>query len=260
MSNVPVDNFRNEISRNLTRQRSPAAAPPASAIYIGNSFFYYNNGVNGHVTQLLAAAEPTRPWRSTLVAISGSGADWHDVGSYFRPDAIGRYSFDPDNNVVFNRIERLFDLALLMDGSQGPVHPRLKPIFFDFMGRHAATVRAHGAEPIFVMSWAYADRPGMIDEIASAYSQLGADNDVLVIPVGLAFARALEKRPGIVLHAPDKRHPSLAGTYLMACAIYGDVFCRSPVGLTYTAELEPDVALFLRESAWETLSDFHAAR
>ena len=34
---------------------------PVSAIYIGNSFFYYNNSLHNHVTQLIRAADPTIP-------------------------------------------------------------------------------------------------------------------------------------------------------------------------------------------------------
>src|SRR5258706_16318502 len=64
---------------------------PSSAIYIGNSFFYFNNGLAGHVSQLLRAADPKYTFRSSLVTIGGSGMDWHDVNSYFRPNAIGSY-------------------------------------------------------------------------------------------------------------------------------------------------------------------------
>src|SRR5262249_12196575 len=108
-------------------------ARPASAIYIGNSFFYYNNSMHNHVSLLLRAADPAYRLRTTSVTISGSGSDWHDVESYFRPNAIGTYSFDADNNVVFNKIDgRLFDLAILMDCSQCPIHPQLKSVFYDF--------------------------------------------------------------------------------------------------------------------------------
>ena len=62
---------------------------PHSAIYIGNSFFYYNNSLHNHVSQLLRAADPNYRFRATSVTISGSGSDWHDVGSYFRPNAVG---------------------------------------------------------------------------------------------------------------------------------------------------------------------------
>src|SRR4051812_46274917 len=114
---------------------------PESAIFIGNSFFYYNNSLHNHVVRLVSAADPAYRLRATSVTISGSGADWHDVESYFRPNALGRYSFDSDNNVVFNEIDRLFDLAIMMDCSQCPIHPQLKSVFADYSKKHSDTVR-----------------------------------------------------------------------------------------------------------------------
>jgi hypothetical protein len=99
---------------------------PASAIFIGNSFFYYNNSLHNHFTSLLRSADANTKFRATSATISGSGADWHDIESYFRPNAIGAYSFDANNNVVFNKLDRLFDLAIMMDCSQCPIHPQLK--------------------------------------------------------------------------------------------------------------------------------------
>src|SRR6202035_3130988 len=58
---------------------------PASAIFIGNSFFYYNNSLHNHVERLLHSADPGYKLRATSVTISGSGENWHDVDSYFRP-------------------------------------------------------------------------------------------------------------------------------------------------------------------------------
>src|ERR1700710_57535 len=77
---------------------------PKTEIFIGNSFFYYNNSMHSHVLAMQRAADPDRrqDYRATSVTISGSGLDWHDVESYFRPKAIGSYSFDDKNNVVFN--------------------------------------------------------------------------------------------------------------------------------------------------------------
>jgi hypothetical protein len=229
---------------------------PASAIYIGNSFFYYNNSLHNHVAQLLRAADPAYRFRSTSVTISGSGSDWHDVGSYFRPNAIGRYSFDANNNIVFNKIDRLFDLAIMMDCSQCPVHPELRLIFFEQMKQHAATVRKHGAKPVFFMSWAYADAPEMTVPLADAYTTAANDNDAFVIPAGLAFARAVKQRPALNLYVADKRHPSLAGTYLTAATTYGALFRNSPVGLKYTAGLDQETTAFLQSVAWQTLQDY----
>jgi hypothetical protein len=229
---------------------------PASAIYIGNSFFYYNNSLHNHVIRLLHAADPKYQFRATSVTISGSGADWHDVDSYFRPNGIGRYSFDDNNNIVFNKIDRLFDLAIMMDCSQCPIHPQLQSVFFEYAKKHSETVRRHDAKPVFFMSWAYADKPEMTEQLADAYTKAGNDNDALVIPAGLAFARALKQRPDLVLHAADKRHPSLAGTYLAACTVYASLFKKSPEGLGYTAGLDADTSKFLQTVAWQTVQDY----
>ncbi len=229
---------------------------PASAIYIGNSFFYYNNSLHNHVSQFLRAADPAYRFRATSVTISGSGSDWHDVGSYFRPNAVGRYSFNANNNIVFNKIERLFDLAIMMDCSQCPVHPQLRPVFFEHMKLHTDTVRKHGAKPVYFMSWAYADAPEMTVPLADAYTSAANDNDAFVIPAGLAFARAVAKRPDLNLYVADKRHPSVAGTYLAAATTYGALFKNSPVGLKYTAGLNQETAAFLQTMAWETLQEY----
>jgi hypothetical protein len=230
---------------------------PASALFVGNSFFYFNNGMHSYVTALLRAADPLYRFRSTMAAISGSGANWHDMDSYFRPNAIGGYSFDADNDVVFNQLDRLFDLVVIMDCSQCPVHPRLRPLFEEYMRKHSDTVRRHGAVPVFFMSWAYADRPQMTAELAEAYTRAGNDNGALVVPAGLAFANALRQRPDLVLHAGDRRHPSVAGTYLAACTVYASLFKRSPADSTYTASLEPELAKFLQNVAWETVQQYH---
>jgi hypothetical protein len=231
---------------------------PASAIWIGNSFFYYNNSMHNHVGQFIRAGMPGFRHRATSVTISGSGFDWHDVDSYFRPNAIGSYSFEAGNTVVFNnKTDRLFDVAIMMDCSQCPVHPQLAPVFVKFAKNNAETVRRHGAKPVFFMSWAYQDKPEMTAQLADAYTREGNANDAFVIPAGLAFARSVAQRPDINLYAPDKRHPSLAGTYLAAATVYGALFKRSPVGSSYTAGLDAATARHLQTVAWETVQSYY---
>ncbi len=230
---------------------------PASAIYIGNSFFYYNNSLHGHVGQLIAQGMPGHRHRASSVTISGSGLDWHDVDSYFRPNAIGGYSFGPNNVVSFNKLDKLFDVAIMMDCSQCPLHPQLKTVFKEYAKKHSDTVRKHGAKPAFFMSWAYQDAPEMTAQLAEAYTQAANENDVFVIPAGLAFARSIAQKPDLNLYVADKRHPSLAGTYLAACTVYASLFKKSPVGLAYNAGLSPEVARHLQTVAWETVQAYH---
>ena len=252
------------LATNASAQAKPklvdsGVANPASIIYIGNSFFYYNNGINGHVTQLLNAAEPGRPLRSTMVTISGSGFDWHDVESYFRPNGLGKYSFDAQNNVVFNKLTKLFDVAVMMDCSQCPLHPQLKEVFADYAKKQSDTARKYGTKPVFFMSWAYQDKPEMTAQLAEAYTKAGNDNDAFVIPAGLAFARSIAQKPDLNLYVADKRHPSLAGSYLAAATTFAAVFRKSPVGLSYTAGLDPAVAKHLQQVAWETVQGYYGS-
>jgi hypothetical protein len=237
--------------------RDVGMVDPTSSIYIGNSFFYYNNGMPGQVGQLIAAGMPGFRHRSTMVTISGSGFDWHDVDSYFRPNAVGNYSFDAGNNVVFNKLDRLFDVAVMMDCSQCPLHPQLKGVFKDYAKKNAETVRKHGARPVYFMSWAYQDVPAMTAQLAEEYTKAGNDNNALVIPAGLAFARSIAVKPDLNLYVADKRHPSPAGSYLAACVTYASLFKRSPVGLAYTAGLDPAIAAHLQAVAWDTVQDYY---
>jgi hypothetical protein len=85
----------------------------------------------------------------------------------------------------------------------------------------------------------------MTAQLAEAYTTAGNENNALVIPAGLAFARAIGKQPELNLYAPDKRHPSLAGTYLAACTVFAVLTGRSPVGNAYLAGIDAPTAQFL---------------
>jgi len=230
--------------------------PPQSILWVGNSFFYYNNSMHTHVLRLAAAADPKSRARGVSATISGSGIDWHDMESYFRPDGIGKYSFTADNQIVFNKPGKQFDAVIVMDCSQCPIHPQLKATFEEYAKKQSDIVRKHGAQPIFFMSWAYKDRPEMTAQLAEAYTREGNRNDALVIPAGLAFAKAVAKRPALELYQADKRHPSLAGTYLAASTSYAAVYRKSPVGNGYTAGIDADTVGFLQSVAWDTVKEY----
>lgn len=230
---------------------------PKSALFAGNSFFYFNNSVHDHLRALARAATPSVNLRAVSVTISASSFGWHDMESYFRPGALSSYSFTADNRIVTNRFDRLFDVAVIMDCSQCPIHPEFKAQFHQLAKAHIDTIRRHGAQPVLFMSWAYADAPEMTQPLADAYTKAGNDNRALVVPVGLAFARVVQQHPQINLYHTDKRHPSLAGTYLASLMLYGALYGQSPEGLSYTAGLDADVARTLQRVGWQTLQDYY---
>ena len=229
-----------------------------SLLWVGNSFFYFNNSMHNHVGGLLRAAGG-KGYMATSATISGSGINWHDVEAHFKPGGVGSYSFVGDNDVRFNKKPgKIYDATMMMDCSQCPVHPDLVPIFHEFAKKHSATVRRYGAEPIFFMSWAYSDKPEMTEPLANEYIKVGKANNALVVPAGLAFANSVKKRPDLSLIIDDKRHPTLMGTYLAACTVMASVYKQNPVGSKYTAGLPADVAAHFQAVAWETAQAFHA--
>ena len=66
--------------------------------------------------------------------------------------------------------------------------------------------------------------PKMIKNIKKMYIDAGNDNNVLVIPVGIAFENAYKKRPNVQLHKQfDGTHPNLLGTYLASCVVLASI-------------------------------------
>jgi hypothetical protein len=245
-------------------QTRPAVADlgmsPKTFLFVGNSFYYYNNSTHSYFLALLRASEPkdAKDYRATSATISGSGFNWHDMEAYLKPGSgMASYSFVGDNEVVFNKFDKPYDVVIMNDCSQCPVHPKLSGMFHEYAKKHSDTIRRHKATPVLFMTWAYADKPEMTAQLAEQYTKAGNDNKALVVPAGLAFAKALEKKPDLVLYAKDKRHPSIAGTYLSAATLYSALYKRQAAGPAVDG-LTADIAAFLRAVAWDTVREYYA--
>ena len=214
-----------------------------SILFVGNSFTYYNNGLHDHVRNLLARganADGAVHAYLRLLTISGGTLPEHRAGLQQRLD------------------EQSWDRVILQGYSNGPITPGKAVEFQSAAREYAERIRTHGAEPMFFMTWAYTDRPEMTSQLDAAYSDIGAELNAEVVPVGLAFARALSARPGLALIVDDKKHPTLAGSYLAACTFYAALRKTSPEGLSYTAGLAAGDAEFLQQVAWQSWQDYVA--
>lgn len=227
------------------------ASVPKAVLFIGNSYFYYNNSLHDHLLHLLRAADPAGSYAATSATISDASLSQHNVDALLSaqrrhgPAAKGGDSGKP------------FDAVIMADCSWCAVDPERQPPFAAVVAHNSAIVRRHGAVPILFMTWAYADRPEMTAKLEAAYTAAGNASDALVIPAGLAFARARQRRPELALQMPDRSHPSLAGTYLAACVVMASVYRRSPVGNPYHADLDDRTAAFLQDVAWSTVQDYY---
>lgn len=235
---------------------------PKTVLFVGNSFMYYNCGVNGYFGGI-AKAKGVKIG-TTMATIGGAGLDWHDVASYLRPNGLRSYSTlnDGSNKLVFHEYPngKVFDAVVLQDNSQGPIHPELSKFFVKYAKIHADTIRKTGAEPLFMATWAYKGRPEMTAQLMDATTKVANDNKAMTVPVGLAFAKSLAGRPDLTMTIADNRHPTAAGTYLEACVLFATLTKTSPEGADFVGACEKPLAkedaAWLQKVAWQTVQEF----
>jgi hypothetical protein len=113
--------------------------------------------------------------------------------------------------------------------------------------------------PILFQTWAHRDGwpdyrldyGAMQIAIDQGYGAIGAELGVTVAPAGQAWQTVLREDPAIALWQADGSHPSAAGTYLAACVLYTRIFGATPVGISASEGLSPDIARILQVAATE---------
>jgi hypothetical protein len=94
----------------------------------------------------------------------------------------------------------------------------------------------------------------MSTRVSSAYFQVSSRLGAALAPVGSAFERALLTHPKLGLWGSDGSHPSLAGSYMAACVLYGAITGQDPSTTTYVPNgLKDADAQMVREVALESL-------
>lgn len=218
---------------------------------VGNSFIFYNCGVNGMMNGFAKAKH--RDLVITLVGIGGASLYWHDVKSYLRPNALRSYKIASDgtNKVMFLDYPdgKIFDAVVLED-------------FRESAKKHCQDIRDAGARPFFMMTWAYKDKPEMTRLLADATIKVANENCASVIPCGLAFERSLKDFPEIELIRSDNRHPTVAGTYLEATVFFASLTGIAPTDCDFYGRFDdlvvtPETGKKLQQAGWKTVKEFN---
>ena len=160
-----------------------------------------------------------------------------------------------------------WDAVILQEQSQYPSFPQsqVEAEVFPYAAQLVSSIYAASpcAEPMFFMTWGRRDGDqqnaqyfpvlgtyeGMDSMLCLRYTQMAADNDAALCPVGRVWRLLRTEHPEIELYSSDGSHPSLAGTYAAACAFYALLFHRNPADLQYDAGLNRDVATTIRTAA-----------
>ena len=226
---------------------------PYRILFVGNSYFYYNYSLHNHVKRIAEELGPhgTGEYEYKSATIGGARLSHHPVEALLEHGRLG--------------IDQPFELVILQGGSFEPLEEETRAQLRATAIDLAEKIRATGAEVALYMTHAYVEpderyEPGLINKIRPTYVSLGNELDALVIPVGLAFERAYERRPDILLHETfDGTHPSMLGTYLAACVVYQSIYGQSVTAADYDyfGEVDKASAEFLRRIADETVREFY---
>lgn len=166
-----------------------------------------------------------------------------------------------------------WDFVVLQEQSQLPSFPpsQVASECLPYAAQLVDSIRAHSpcAEPVFYMTWGRqngdaqncASWPpvctyeGMQQQLRQSYLQMAEDNSSSCAPAGMAWKRVRAEYPAINLYSSDGSHPSVAGSYLVACTMYSTFFRTGTVGASFVSSLDAATASTLQQVASSVVLD-----
>lgn len=140
----------------------------------------------------------------------------------------------------------VYPAARTLDSLRRVWQPEAKTVFYMTWGRQDGDADRCLSNP------AVCTYEGMQARLRESYLEMTWACGAWCAPVGVAWKRVRTERPGLNLYQPDKSHPSLIGSYLGASVFY-TLFYGKTFRSAYTAGLDSCVALYLQQTAQETV-------
>jgi hypothetical protein len=91
-----------------------------------------------------------------------------------------------------------------------------------------------GSQLVLYMTWAREHSPNHHTHIETAYKSIADKFGAVLVPAGTAWCGYRTKYSCPNLYDADQSHPSIAGSYLVACVFLTTLLDISPLGLKYT--------------------------
>lgn len=133
---------------------------------------------------------------------------------------------------------------------------------FPFAEALSDAIRANNecSQPLFYMTWGRkngdaancAIRPWvctyeeMDDLIKVTYLFMSETNSSELAPAGAVWRYLRENHPNLEMYSSDGSHPSLAGTYAVACAFYTMIYKKDPTSITWNSTLAENQANLIK--------------
>jgi len=222
--------FLSFASSNVLKANTNSVAESYEVLFIGSSYFSYNNLpnlflnlVNYSKKEVFLGNQVTFGYLSDHASSASTEAKINERDWDF---------------VILQGVGSITAYPNYYTGH--PVYPALEALQDKILDNCEST------EIVFCLPWAYEDGMTWLEGWTDTYEDMQIkiyDNtllwcnslNIMVAPVGWAWYEVLDKKsyPLHYLHLSDWNHPSLKGSYLMACAIFSTVYQESSAGLTY---------------------------
>jgi hypothetical protein len=192
------------LSSSLTAQTSstlPVQTKKIRVLFVGNSFTYYNN-----LPQVVSAMAKSQ---DVIIETKHSTVGGSSLENHWKSER-------GTQTRIMIELEK-WDYVVFNNHSLSSITSPDK--FLEFSKKFADLARSKGAEPIFMMTWAYKSNPLMLPQIEKMHKLLCEQTNTNYIPGGPLFASSIKYRPDIELFHDDI-HPSSNGTYLLGLAFY----------------------------------------
>jgi hypothetical protein len=196
---------------------TPEVIFESKVLFVGNSFTFYNDGVDVHLQKLIQYDTSFEGVSFDIQKIA--------VSSYTLQD----HYTDP---LTMAKIKsKNWNIVVLQEQSTRPINN--PDLFLQYATLLDTEIKKMNARTVLYMTWAPKATPTDIDQLAASYISVGQKLNAQVVPVGKVWNYFVKNYPSINIYYTDNKHPSLAGTYLIACTFYYSLYAKNPVLNTY---------------------------
>jgi hypothetical protein len=188
---------------------------------------------------------------------------------YTDMSAPGGYSFEQhltNPETLFKISAGNWNYVVLQEQSQMPVIEYYKYFStYPSARKLDSIIKSYNSSTMFFMTWGrryggiqcidtscsplFVNFSHMQDSLSAAYIMISNELNASLCQAGNVWRRSVNTDSSVVLWDSDFSHPSIAGTYLTACAFYSKIFHSSSIGSTYYGGLPPLTALYLQTIA-----------
>jgi hypothetical protein len=186
-------------------------------LFVGNSYTFYNDGVDFHLQKMLAA-----------------DASSDSIIYSCQKIAKGSYTLEAqfsDQETLTKISSTKWNTVVLQEQSTRPINN--PALFLEYATKLDLEIKKVNAKTVLYMTWAEKDQPGDIEALAASYLLVASQINANTAPVGRVWEYFQKSNPQIELFISDNKHPTLSGTYLNSCVFFYTLFGKNPMDNTY---------------------------